>query len=411
MATSTHFLRQETLFALSPQCSQAPGDLCNQQYVDKATLAQLLDSTYFVIRGDTLGSAADILMVWEVRLSLLLFTDQLGAAKREAVALNNALYLHENPGAARPANPALVKPQGPGNGPGPGPASVSVSAPPVYPLPTNNDGAISDSLLSLVLSLKSGPSMARVNEIYRLCYQKRLKGDSVRVNGAPNDVPSLAHPNHSNPTGLQASLMALSYGVIAVLFVSRNYATLDSFLVSLRHDLKADPSNGAYHSNVTLMWLLAKIYMRRASGTVDSTEASVWGPLYDENLGEIAVETWTALTFVTSKVGAQLGGSVFPIVVSPETVSVAQLADLVAQDRISVRTVCCLLALWSLAATNHTNLSQDEFTIIPDQGHHSGDTAAGTSGDSSDNMSGVGYVTRYIRSRWGDFYNKLYGLE
>ncbi|KAF7999667.1 hypothetical protein HF325_005516 [Metschnikowia pulcherrima] len=395
-------LSDRKLFAVVPQAIESPGALSDYLYVSQASLTELLDSTFFELT-DELGSVEEHLAVWEIRLLLLLFTDQLQAAKREATLLNNALYIHENPGA-----PATLNVQNrPPNGPNSGSSLASIPPGPVYPLPNNNDEKIPDSLLMLLLSLKAAPNLARVNEIYRLCYQKRLKGESHE------QLVFLSTKN-----GLQAKLMALAYGVVAVLFVSRNHATVVTFLGSMRDDLGSairsakleqsafksanleqsanssqDTVSGieCYYSNVTLMWVLAKIHVRRGSSS-SSLEAETWGELYDHELASIGEGTWKSLRFVTSKIAPRISGSIQKLDLA--NLSTKKLADLVAEDKLSVRTICCLLALWSVAATHTTTLTEDTFTVTTEEGR-----------------TNLAKTYNFVTNKWGEYFNKLYGLE
>ncbi|OBA22522.1 hypothetical protein METBIDRAFT_11348 [Metschnikowia bicuspidata var. bicuspidata NRRL YB-4993] len=560
------------LFAVVPQTQAPQGLLTDYLYVTQALDQEILDSTYFALRGAVLQSAGECLAAWEIRLLILLFSGQLARAKREAVALNNALYLRENPGANRAslASTPFKHPANTPPSPGTGGSRHGPAVLPVYPLPNNNDGQIPDSLLMLMVSLKAAPSLARVNEIYRLCYQKRLKGDRENAGvfvGTGN--------------GLQARLMALAYAVIAVLFVTRNHATLVSFLASLRGDLQeaiarnrrgdaspkgaawtgnaeterkegtetektditkaersditeaersgftgtessetgkienteaekiegtetvkienaeteinaepeinvetevnsetkvdsrteidsenkvnietgidsenkinietginseteiiestesandaatqtdhaatesrhitterpensknpgtpgglqnrphvaGEPPNASpssvtnlheYYSHATLLWVLAKIQVRRASQSAPAE----WGPLYEPQLALVCKATWTAVLVVTGKIAPQINGDIVHVDACRKKPSVEDLAGLVDQDLFSVRTVCCLLAHWSVAATYTSSLSETTFS------------------------TDLGRVYAHVLARWDGQFNKFYGLE
>lgn len=386
-----NYLTSERLFVIIPPSPEVRGLLQDYLYVVLAPFPDLVHNTYFELRQGSLNTVGEILAVWEIRLSLLLFSDQLSAAKHEAVNLNNALYGHENPG----SGPSIITPTGPPN---------SKLVPPVMPLPNNNDGKIPDSLLTLLLSLKAAPNLARVHELYRLCYQRRLKGPSEN-----SETNFLKLPQ----TDIQVHLMALAYAVVAVLLVSRNYSTLVSYAASMRTDLQAAIAREnehkkenkntntnakpneiddlhAYYSNFTFIWLVAKIHVRRSAGQGHK----LWGAVDDPDLQLVSEATWKDFAYVRTKISPRINGELAPLEALQGLDSGIKLATAIENDHISVRTLCCLLGLWSVAATHGAVVNNHQFTA-----------------PENDSTTTLGKAYFYVFEKWTVYFNKLYGLE
>lgn len=315
----------------------------------------LLDQTYHLLKRSSSIDAA--CRLWEIRLSLMLFSGNLQVARREAINLNNALYLHENPGAERPLRPGT--PAGQPNY--------------IYPLPKNNGGEIRAPLLRLLLRLKSQRNLALVNELYKQCYQSRLRA------AAPDRAV------------LQLLLMCLAYEVVAVLFVTKNHLTLVNFLQSLRANLErraAEPECAEYLSQMLLMHVCAELIQAKKGG-------KPFGELHglEAPFGVVSETSLTGLTYIASTIAPLMGGEPAPPKQAQWTLEL--LADAFAADAVLARTICCVLALWELSAVHQTELTAASFTV--------------TVQPEDDSPLGIAYSI--VMSQWGSFVNKLYGME
>lgn len=271
------------------------------------------DATYRLLQTQLPQAAA--LQVWEVRLAALVLGGRLGWAKREAVNLNNELYVSEN---GEPAAPAA-----------PGDA--------VYPLPRNNDLSILPTLMVLLLRLKLIPNLTLVNELYKLTYQMRL-----RARGARRQC-------------LARQLRGLSYSVVAVLTVTKQYPTLINFGEALLRE----GDDAQYRQNLALVVLLTKLtlHMRqvRLRGEADDTVVRRYAALYD-TVGAVALGT---LAQVLARYGDAPAASAAPAASMASTapaapaapLSLARLVQLVRDAAISNRIVCCMVASWELRET------------------------------------------------------------
>lgn len=355
-------LSSDTLFVQQPDPANGQPRL-TPDYVAVATPAQLVDATYYALKDP----GPNTLQIWELRLVLLLFNHQLAAAKQEAVNLNNALYLLEN------------------EPPKPGPDAA------IYPLPKNNDGSISFALLLLVLRLKSVPNLALVNELYKLCYQLRLKG--------------------STGADVQPKLAKLAYAVMLVLAITRNYFTLLSFLDSLRADIRGDlPLHRDYASNVSLVWVLVSMLILKARSTENkgdtadtaTEKAKTQRELLHELLSRLqpvysCVEqsSLDAVKYVLQTYSHIPGGVVEELHID---LSLSGLADLTVSGNISTRIICCTLAVWDLQTTFSTLLAEKEGKVVFEVEAPLGDTE-------------LDAVFGLVMSRWGSYVNKVFGIE
>jgi hypothetical protein len=274
---------------------------------------QAADATYRLLQAPLARAAA--LQVWEVRLAALVLGGRLGWAKREAVNLNNELYVSEN---GEPAAPAA-----------PGDA--------VYPLPRNNDLSIPPTLMVLLLRLKLIPNLTLVNELYKLTYQMRLRARGAR--------------RHC----LARQLRSLSCSVVAVLTVTKQYPTLINFAEALLRE----GDDAQYRCNMVLVVLLTKLtlHMRqvRLRGEADDAVVARYAALYDA-VGALALAT---LAQVLARYGgdaaagdAAVASATSAVPAAPAApLSLARLVQLVRDAAISSRIVCCMVASWELNET------------------------------------------------------------
>ncbi|KAF3992456.1 hypothetical protein FT663_00736 [Candidozyma haemuli var. vulneris] len=378
-------LTEENLFVLRPQNPDVSEEtVFDQELLDKASNQDLLSCTYTLLKGQKL-SKAEALTLWELRLVLLMFGNQLAAARREAVNLNNALYLSENPTAAPPQQ-SIPRPQigrsdstasrRSGSSPGPNaPGNV------VYPFPKNNDGAIGFSLLSLILRLKSAPNLSLVNELYKLCYQLRLKGSS------------------GEEAEIQRNLISLSYEIIMALMITRNFYTLLSFVESLEAGVKAREDSSSeeylhYSSNVSLTIVLANMIIRQSEGIDDFDVAELRQRF--ENLDQFTLDCFVN---VLRKYSPMVGESGGPSVGSDEDVDYDKLLELVKQGKLTGRIVCSTLASFELG-----NMYRAEFQEVDKDKRLAANPAPHT-GTRFEN------VYTKVMSQWGNYIEKVYGLE
>lgn len=386
-----------SLFVASPQSNSASAQLLlDMGSLENADIGRLIESSYHMLREHHL-SKEDAFKVWEMRLMLLLFNDQLGAAKKEALNLNNALYIHENPGAALAKLPAqlLSRPQEGGfylKLASPTGSSTSLSqagVPPkvvVYPLPNNSDSSLPDLLMRLLLRLKSLPNLSLVNEIYKLSYQYRLR--------------SSAHDGHK----LQAKLICSAYATASVLIINKNYISLlsltESICGDLEHVLKETNAQDfrRYISNISMIWVWAKAlsYKHRklinlksdlAERITDEHVSAVVG-MCESMFQKVDDATLMALKFVVGKLTQDNSA------LEPEDWTIYSIVRGIFSDTISTRIMCCTLSVWDIEATYNGRLTETNFEVAVEEGS---------------TPLEVSYAK--IISKWGDNFNKLYGME
>lgn len=375
----TDYLTADSLFAQIPQGSDANIEhFYDPDYVRSASNDQLIDCTYYVLKSGHL-TVEEALKVWELRLTLTLFNDQLQLAKREAISLNTALYLRENPNAQPPpasrinSNSSLTD------------AGAQSPQAFIYPLPKNNNGLIEYRLLLMILRLKSVPNLILVNELYKMCYQVRLKGTS------------------SEAVKVQAKLTNLSYEVIMVLTITRNYFTLLSFLVSLRHDItiKSDGKSShdkMFYSNICLLQVIITLVV----WTKDKAKHELANVPKDviDLFALVADTSIVLLKHVLLCVSPVVGGVDLHEAAQPDQMlSLAEITELVWSKKILARTICCTLATWELSNVFRTELVEEE-----------GNTrlvveAVATLDSNLEKVYGE------IIPRWGENIHKVYGIE
>lgn len=386
MADTSH-LCSDSLFSQIPQGNDDTSDLFyDVEYVRSASNQQLIDCTYRQLKSGDL-SVEEALKVWEIRLTLTLFNDQLQQAKREAVCLNNALYTFENPNA-----PPLTASRMGSSTSLSDSTSASRGTPHqytnvVYPLPKNNDGSIEYRLLLIILRLKSVPNLILVNELYKICYQMRLKGSS------------------SEAIKLQAKLTNLSYEVIMVLTITRNYSTLLSFLNSLRRDVRAkcnNADNGShnerYLSNVSLIQVLITLFVWTKNKSHE--ELSDLPPEIAATFELVDETSLASLKHVLQSFSSVVGGPQLDHQIKlSDPLSLSKIAELVYNKQLSARTICCTLATWELSNVFRTELVEDNgksqlmVETVDEQ------------------KSKLDIVYGEIMKRWGRYFNKVYGIE
>lgn len=367
--TSTSYLTLQSLFVDLPVDTDRETDsFFDEEYVASAQYSDLIDTTYQLITTGGIELEKDILILWEMRLTLLLFDGRLSTAKLEAVNLNNALFFHENPTSSSTGRPgAIVE--------GPSPAAN-------FPLPKNNAGLISYLLLMLVLRLKSAPNLALVNELYKLCYQVRLKGVPVES------------------MMVQKKLFNLSYEIISILVTARHHLTLLSFLQSLKRDSRlrivSSCENGQLYdtflSNISIIWIYAQLVIRRGKGT-------------DENLSEYGLrfeKEWSSIKESTKKAFIEAVSLFSPsekhplIGLDPLTFLVTEFADLVSSDIISTRIISSTLAAWDLLNSPFSRPSSNKEVSVVEGEKHS---------------TSLEKVYAALMEKWPQYADKVYGME
>lgn len=381
--SDTDYLTADTLFAQIPQGSDATIEqFYDPEFVRSASNQHLIDCTYYILKNGQL-TVEETLKVWELRLALTLFNDQLQLAKREAITLNSALYLRENPNAQPPPGSRIHSS-----------SSLDVSAPSrapqqtyIYPLPKNNNGMIDYGLLLMILRLKSVPNLILVNELYKMCYQMRLKGTS------------------SEAIRVQAKLTNLSYEVIMVLTITRNYFTLLSFLNSLRHDITMKSENDVksshdmiFRSNVCLLQVIITLLV----WTKDKSKHELADLPQDivDLFALVEDASLMLLKHVLLCVSPIVGGADLHESAEPdEMLSLAEITELVWSKNILARTICCTLATWELSNVFRTELVEEEgkTRLVVE--------AVATLDSRLEKVYGE------IMTRWGQYIHKVYGLE
>lgn len=278
------FLRDERLFAIIPSDSVNKNDTSVASMLKEcqkeSNFQKLIDLTYSLLQNHD-SSIGDKLKVWEARLSLHLFNNNISYAKSEAIQLNNALFLRENnnhpPNQPSPKMPIVQHNH---------PKQIVHTVVPVYSLPKNNDGAIEHTLLTLILRLKSSPNMNLINDLYKLCYQLRLKSST-----------------YNDKSLLLSRIINLSYNVMAILLKSRNYLTLLNYIKSMRHDLKLQEKNGHISdkykqclSNISLMLILVTAHMlieqKIPFEKVSSFVAGEYESMFESEINEATLTTF-----------------------------------------------------------------------------------------------------------------------
>lgn len=313
LANNSLFLRLPDL----PTQSDASAEKLLSTLQSSETYDKLIDLTYYLLQDSDL-SFLNALKIWEIRLTLHIFNGNLSLAKKEGINLNNELYLLENKGnddKIRSTYHNSTLDRGGGL--------------PIYPLPKNNDGMITYSLLVLLLRLKSIPNLNLVNEFYKLTYQMRLKA------------------NNNAGKELSIKLNNLSYDVIVILTISKNYLTLINFIELItKYDGDGDEGN-AYVSNLCLILVIIQLIIRsrKTEGIEDIPPQHL--VKLEECFKRISETTLESFRYILLNYGPNLE----PSKESPETVksiTLNSLYGLVSSGKISSRTICCTIGLWNL---------------------------------------------------------------
>ena len=390
------FLSKESLFLKFPN---VPLDECNIEDLlvgikSKQPYNELIDLTYYLLKNNSL-SLSELLKIWEIRLILHLFNNQLTFSKKEAINLNNALYLNENNDIAPPQGQQVQSPNsindsrassmnsGIGNTPSPSPGLQ-----PIYPLPKNNNGLIGHSLLIMILRLRSIPNLSLVNELYKLCYQLRL-----RSSGAEEEK-----------VGLQLKLINLSYDIIVILSITKNYHTLLNYLESIRYELVLQKKQNQlsdmyrqYLSNVTLLWVIILIMVYVRNGTKKDRLTDIITKHYQDTFeNDVNELSMNSLSYVLSHI-LPLPSSEEMATVPPGALTILHLVQLILLGDISGRIICSTIGLWDISNVHGYSLTKDEefkLNHLPKE--------------VSDNMSSC---YNELTSDWGKFIYKVYGLE
>ncbi|CAG87111.2 DEHA2D11154p [Debaryomyces hansenii CBS767] len=390
------FLSKESLFLKFPN---VPLDECNIEDLlvgikSKQPYNELIDLTYYLLKNNSL-SLSELLKIWEIRLILHLFNNQLTFSKKEAINLNNALYLNENNDIAPPQGQQVQNPNsnndsrassmnsGIGNTPSPSPGLQ-----PIYPLPKNNNGLIGHSLLIMILRLRSIPNLSLVNELYKLCYQLRL-----RSSGAEEEK-----------VGLQLKLINLSYDIIVILSITKNYHTLLNYLESIRYELVLQKKQNQlsdmyrqYLSNVTLLWVIILIMVYVRNGTKKDRLTDIITKHYQDTFeNDVNELSMNSLSYVLSHI-SPLPSSEEMATVPPGALTISHLVQLILSGDISGRIICSTIGLWDISNVHGYSLTKDDEFKLNHQ-----------PSDASDNLSSC---YNELTSDWGRFIYKVYGLE
>lgn len=398
MNTNKQFLSKESLFLKFPN---APLNECKVENLlegikSKQPYNELIDLTYYLLKDNSL-SLSKLLKIWEIRLILHLFNNQLTFAKKEAINLNNALYLNENNDVIPPQAQQVQSPNnnnnndsrsssmnsGTGNTPSPSPGLQ-----PIYPLPKNNNGLIGHSLLIMILRLRSIPNLSLVNELYKLCYQLRL-----RSSGAEEEKADL-----------QLKLINLSYDIIVILSITKNYHTLLNYLESIRYELLLQKKQNLlsdmykqYLSNVTLLWVIILIMVYVRNGTKRDRLTDIitkhYQQTFESDVNELSINS---LSYVLSHI-LPLPSSDEMAKVPQGVLTILHLVQLILLGDISGRIICSTIGLWDISNVHGYTLTKDkEFKL----NHQSKEV--------SDNVSSC---YNELTNDWGKFIYKVYGLE
>ncbi|CUM50279.1 unnamed protein product [Debaryomyces tyrocola] len=394
--TNKQFLSKESLFLKFPN---VPLDECNVEDLlegikSKQPYNELIDLTYYLLKNNSL-SLSELLKIWEIRLVLHLFNNQLAFAKKEAINLNNALYLNENNDVAPPQGQQVQSPNsnndsrassmnsGIGNTPSPSPGLQ-----PIYPLPKNNNGLIGHSLLIMILRLRSIPNLSLVNELYKLCYQLRL-----RSSGAEEEK-----------VDLQLKLINLSYDIIVILSISKNYHTLLNYLESIRYELVLQRKQNQltdmyrqYLSNVTLLWVIILIMVYVRNGAKKDRLTGIitkhYQQAFENDVNEVSMNS---LSYVLSHI-LPLPSSDKMAKVPQDALTILHLVQLILLGDISGRIICSTIGLWDISNVHGYSLTKDEEFKLNHQ--------------SKEVSNNVSKCYNELTHDWGKFIYKVYGLE
>ncbi|CAH2355257.1 hypothetical protein CLIB1423_23S01332 [[Candida] railenensis] len=357
---------------------------------NKVEYSALIDTCYFLLKDGDL-SYEESLKVWEIRLILHIFDGGISIAKKEGINLNNELYLIENKSREPPAAP-----QAPGVPSSRTGSLTNASATgneatlPIYPLPRNNNSQISHSLLILLLRLKSIPNLNLVNELYKLTYQSRLKASS----------------NSKEPEVISLQLANLSYDIIVVLTITKNYLTLVNFIQSIRYELDI---GSAYSSRLALLWLIIKLilhvkkYASTTAGNTDSlTDALV--QQYQKDFNGISKSTLSEFQYILNNFNPNL--SVGSVNDGVNEITLELLVSRAQKGLISGRIICCTLGLWNLQNRFGVELRDGELVFEKKAKENKEEGTEGT-----ERAKTVEECYSEVTHRWLGNINRVYCLE
>ena len=392
-------LNQDLLFLKLPSdqqlaeksASSSVGQLLDD-LKNKVEYATLIDTCYFLLKNGNL-SHEESLRVWEIRLILHIFDGGISIAKKEGINLNNELYLIENKLREPPAAPQTAGIPSSRTG-----SLTNVSATgseatiPIYPLPRNNNSQISHSLLILLLRLKSIPNMNLVNELYKLTYQSRLKASS----------------NSKEPEVISLQLANLSYDIIVVLTITKNYLTLVNFIQSIRYELDIE---SAYSSHLALLWLIIKLILHvkkhasTAGGDTDNfTDALV--QQYQKDFNSISKLTLAEFQYILSNFNPNI--SVSSVNEEVGEITLELLVSRVQQGLISGRIICCTLGLWNLQNRIGVELKDGELVIEKERKRNKEEREEE---EEEEEVKTVEQCYQAVTYRWLENINRVYCLE
>lgn len=306
----------------------------------------ILSQSFSLLKSST--SLEDSIKIWEIRLLWLIFNDKLLQAKQEATNLNNTIYISEL-------------------------GEVPPNPPRVLPLPRNNNGHINHRLLVLLLRLKSVPNLTLVNEFYKLCYQLRLR-------------------DHEH---LSQKLVNLSYDIMVVLLINKNYSTLLNLLYLMENEMKLVKGSEVQIDRFNLLIIITRVFIYQQSQTpreIIRREMSQW----DSDFGALK-SSLDCLKYVLATVEPIYSpGSAESNLVKLETLSLDDLVSMVLDGKITTRIVCCTLGIWDLQNNYGFELNENGFlsteTDIPEE---------------------IGLSDCYLLmcTKWLQHITKVYGLE
>lgn len=353
MSLNPALLSQDSLFVT---ISEYGGEVTLKDFHESLVQnnPNLVNLTFQLIKRSK--SIKEILILWESRLVLHLFNNNLQIAKREAINLNNILYLSEN---NTPAN------------------NVSI-----YPLPKNNNAVINHSLIILLLRLKSVPNMVLLNEFYKLCYQLRLK--------------SLEN--------LSEKLLNLSFDIMVILIINKNYTTLINLLQSMITEMKLTKSNyTTFYYDAQLLLIIVKIFVYDTKGTpLQTIEKLISEEVSDSQFNDIKTNSIDNLLYVLHTIDPIYNQKSDKVTINNSEFTLSTLVEYCVQAKISGRILCCLLGIYNLSNTYGFKVIDNEgellFTNYPE------------SLDTSEDINAE-LCYKLITRNWCDNVHKLFGLE
>ncbi|CAH6723051.1 hypothetical protein CLIB1444_12S03158 [[Candida] jaroonii] len=313
----------------------------------QTNLPKSIDLTYSLIHHQQ--SIDIILHLWEIRLLLILFNNKLNQAKQEAINLNNVLYLNENNNVPPP------KPQV------------------IYPLPKNNNGEISHNLLILLLRLKSVPNLSLINDFYKLCYQLRLKEHSKLIS---------------------KNLINLSFDIMVILIINKNYYTLMNFLDSLLNEV----DDAVVKNNLKIIKIIIDVLTMISNNTPKESIDKI----IREKYSDIEIDDSAKLTLVYILRNINAVYSVEndqSLDISVDDLTLEKLIELCLNGNISGRIICCTFGLWDLQNVY-------DFKLLNEDGNLKFISNIETKSEPT-----LEDCFEKVRLQWCDNLQRVYGLE